>query len=52
MSREAVSARIAELDAISRVRRLSELESSHLEKLITVERRYDYSRARRPREVC
>lgn len=47
MGRAATEAAIAELEALSRRRELTIGESWRLQKLITTQRRYDYSRDRK-----
>lgn len=46
MGRAAVAAQIARLEAVSRSRELDDRESWQLQKLITTERRYEYSQRR------
>lgn len=49
MTAETTARLIAELEALSRTRELTDLESWRLQKMLTVQRRYE-SRARRPGE--
>ena len=46
MGRSSVAAEIARLEAISIIRELDGFEVSRLARLVTAQRRYDYSRAR------